>query len=212
MKDKLQSKLYIMLPLLTLALLCAVLLFIVNEFTHKKIQDNARIYKLRMIESVMSLPHDNDLYNDFIEVTDPSIFNTDQPVTVFRMRKGKQSIGVIFFPVIAKGYSGNIELTIGIAYDGTIMGVQVLKQHETEGMGDRIVPEKSDWLGHFTDHSLENTPLEAWTVSADGGQFDELSGATITSRGVVNAVRNTLEYYKFNRDKLYRMSINMEEE
>lgn len=203
MKIRLSEKLDIILPLVIIALVCSVLLFTINKFTYEEINNNARVYKLRMIESVMSLSHDNNLYDDFIQVTDPDLFNTDKPVTVFRVREGKQPVGVIFSPVNAKGYSGNIELTIGLAYDGTIMGVRVLKQHETEGMGDRIDPAKSDWLGHFTDQSLENTPLEAWTVSADGGKFDELSGATITSRGVVSAIRDTLEYYKLNRDKLY---------
>lgn len=204
----LQNRIHIVLPVVIIALVCAVLLFIAHTLTREKIQENARVYKLRLIESVIPLTYNNNLYDDFIVITDPSLSDKDRPVTVFRVRQDNKPVGVVFSPVLAKGYSGEIELIIGLAYDGTIMGVQVFRQHETEGMGDRIDPSKSDWVSNFTDHSLDNTPLETWTVTADGGQFDELSGATITSRGVVNAIRNTLEYYKLNRDKLYQTLIN----
>ena len=203
MESSQKNKFHIILPLLVIALACSFLLWIVYGLTQGKIQDNARAYKLRLIESVIFQPGDNELYEDFIEITDPVHFSTSQPVSVFRIRQNKQPIGVVFSPVIAKGYSGNIELTIGVTYDGTLMGMRVQKHKETEGLGDRIDHEKSDWINHFTNHSLENTPLEKWAVSADGGEFDELSGATITSRGVINAVRKTLEYYQANRDNLY---------
>jgi Na+-translocating ferredoxin:NAD+ oxidoreductase subunit G len=62
---------------------------------------------------------------------------------------------------------------------------------------------KSDWIKIFTNRSLINTPVSDWAVPEDGGNIDQISGATITSRGVINAVRNSLEFYQTNRDKLY---------
>ena len=53
------------------------------------------------------------------------------------------------------------------------------------------------------DRSLKDTPLNAWAVESEGGQFDQLSGATISSRTVINAVRKTLDYHEINNDRLY---------
>ena len=199
-----QNKLRLILPLAIIALICGLVITVTHEFTAEKIKDNARKFSLGIIESVITVPYDNDLYNDYMEVTEPGYLGSDKPVTIFRLRQNNQPHGIVLFPVKCKGYSGNIELTVGIAYDGTLMGVRVFKHTETEGLGDRIDSKKTDWILHFTDHSLDNTPLGDWAVTADGGKFDELSGATITSRGVVTAVRKSLEFYQANRDRLYQ--------
>lgn len=198
-----QNKPGIILSFMIIALICGLVITITNEFTAEKIKENARKFKLRIVESVITMPYDNHLYDDFTEVTDPAYLGGEQSVTVFRLRQNDQPEGVVMFPVKCRGYSGTIELIIGITYDGNLMGVRVYKHRETEGLGDRIDNRKSDWILQFNDLSLANTPMDDWTVTTDGGKFDELSGATITSRGVVNAVRKSLEFYQVNRDRLY---------
>lgn len=193
----------IILPLVILALAGAVVVTVADYFTHEKIEANARAARLQVINTVMPLEHDNELYDDYIEITDPASFGTSETVTVFRARMNDQPVGVIFLPVVAKGYNGNIKLVTGIAYDGTLLAVRTISHQETEGLGDGIDHNKSDWINIFSGVSLENTPPGDWTVKNDGGRFDQLSGATITSRGVINAVRKSLEYYKLNRDRLY---------
>jgi len=193
----------ILIPISVVAGVCALILLITNELTQSHIADNAREQQLRIINTVMPLPHDNALYDDTIEVVDPHYLGSENSVSVFRARNADQPVGLVLMPVTAKGYSGNILLTIGIAYDGTLLGVQVLKHQETEGLGGEVDQKKSDWIKGFTDRSLANTSLEIWTVKTDGGAFDQLSGATITSRNVINTVRKSLEYYQINRDKLY---------
>jgi electron transport complex protein RnfG len=192
----------ILIPLLIIFFVSGILLAAVDKFTHDNIAKNTRDAELRIIDAVMPLPHDNDLHEDYIEFG-----ATGNPganaVTVFRARKNGKPVGVVFMPVTATGYSGNILLVIGIAHDGTLLGVHVLKHQETPGLGDRIESAKSGWINQFTGRSLMETPVAEWAVQADGGKFDQLSGATITSRGVVNAVRKTLEYYEANRDRLY---------
>lgn len=193
----------IILPLVILALAGAVLVTVANYFAREKIEANAREARLRVINTVMPLEHDNQLYDDYIEISEPGYFGTAETVTVFRARMNDQPAGIVFMPVVAKGYNGNIRLVAGIAYDGTLLAVRALSHRETEGLGDGIDHNKSDWINIFSGFSLQNTPPENWTVKNDGGSFDQLSGATITSRGVINAVRKTLEYYKLNRDRLY---------
>jgi len=70
--------------------------------------------------------------------------------------------------------------------------------------GRWLCQEKSDWILGFTDRSLANTAIDAWAVQSDGGDFDQLSGATISPRGVINAVKNALDYYEINKQSLYQ--------
>ena len=51
----------------------------------------------------------------------------------------------------------------------------------------------------FDKTSLGNPELSQWAISEDGGEFDALTGASITSRAVVNAIRDTLTYFAANR-------------
>ena len=99
-------------------------------------------------------------------------------------------------PIPAKGYNGTIQLSIGVLQGGTLYGVQVLTHRETEGLGGNIHQDKTDWLNTFAKQSFDITSLvESWAIKDESGTFDHISGATITSRGVINAVKNSLELY-----------------
>jgi electron transport complex protein RnfG len=80
----------------------------------------------------------------------------------------------------------------------------VVKHNETPGLGDGVEARKSDWILSFNGRSLEDPPAEQWKVKRDGGAFDQLTGATITPRAIVKAVKNTLVYFQQNREKLYQ--------
>ena len=114
-------------------------------------------------------------------------------------------MAVIFNSIAPDGYSGRIHLLVGIYVDGSVAGVRVVKHAETPGLGDAIEVRKSPWIRGFDGKSLQNPQLEGWAVTRDGGEFDQLTGATITPRAVVNAVRDTLLYYRRNADMLFRM-------
>ncbi len=191
------------LSLFVLFLFSACVISITNKLTKDRIAQNQRQHSLKIVTQVMAAEHDNELLNDSITVTAPAFFGTDRPVIVYRARKDNNAVGVVFMPVMAAGYNGTIELAIGIEYDGTLSAVRVNRHRETEGLGDGIDHRKSDWIGNFNGRSLANTPIADWTVKKDGGGLDQLSGATISSRAVINAVKNTLDYYALNRDRLY---------
>ena len=81
-------------------------------------------------------------------------------------------------------------MLLGIANDGRVLGVRVLSHGETPGLGDKIEPQKSDWLAQFQGQGI--TPDSAWQVAPDGGDVDALTGATITSRAMLSALKKTL--------------------
>ena len=198
-----RSRLATILPLLLLALILGLALYITHLLSAGLIAENARNAQLSVIDPLMPLPHDNKLYDDTITITEPGYFGSGHSIRVFRARLQNQPAGIVFMPVPARGYSGDIDLIIGIAYDGTLLGVRTFRHRETAGLGDGIDHEKSPWITRFTGLTLQNPPPESWLVTEDGGKIDQISGATITSRGVVNAVRKTLEYYQQERDTLY---------
>ena len=78
-----------------------------------------------------------------------------------------------------------------------------MEHRETPGLGDRIESTKSDWMEHFNGRSIGDPSLEDWKIRRDGGEFDQLRGASITSRAVVRAVRETLVYFEANAETVF---------
>ncbi|MBP5981435.1 MAG: electron transport complex subunit RsxG [Halomonas sp.] len=101
----------------------------------------------------------------------------------------------IILPVISRqGYSGEIDLLVGVDEQQRISGVRVTYHQETPGLGDKIERQRSDWITRFNGLSLDELPPSAWAVKKDGGEFDGFTGATITPRAVVQAVHTALLY------------------
>ena len=86
----------------------------------------------------------------------------------------------------------------------TVIGMKVLANKETPGLGDKIDERKSDWVLGFNGKSLDNPPAGRWKVKRDGGDFDQFTGATITPRAIVSAVQQTLAYFQQQRDELFK--------
>ena len=87
------------------------------------------------------------------------------------------------------GYSGAIQLLVGADFNGTVLGTRVTEHHETPGLGDKIELRLSDWITHFAGKKISGADDAHWAVKKDGGDFDQFTGATITPRAVVNAVK-----------------------
>jgi electron transport complex protein RnfG len=147
--------------------------------------------------------YDNRVVEDRIEVVAPEWLGTDQPVTVYRARKEGQPVALFATPYAPDGYSGPIRLLIGVYADGTLAGARVLAHKETPGLGDGIEEKRSPWILAFSGRSLENPQRERWKVKKDGGAFDQFTGATITPRAVVKAIRKFLEYVQTHQARLF---------
>jgi electron transport complex protein RnfG len=157
----------------------------------------ARDLELSLSQVLPAGFNDNALLTDTVQVNDTA----GNPVTVFRARRGGEIKGVIY-PVTGKGYAGPIAIVMGVDRDGTILGVRVTKHVETPGLGDKIDAAKSHWIAGFTGKSLAQPSPERWAVKKDGGDFDQFSGATITPRAVVAAVKQGLAFYAAHRTEL----------
>ena len=144
----------------------------------------------------------NQLLDDPLTISDP-LLGTDEPLTAYRARRNGQAVAVLFPVVAPNGYSGAIRLLVGITAEGQLSGVRVLSHRETPGLGDKIETRRSDWIRQFTGLTLGQPPKADWAVRKDGGAFDSFTGATITPRAVVAAVRNALLYFGSNKALLF---------
>jgi electron transport complex protein RnfG len=164
---------------------------------------NERAAVLREVRAILPAGElDNDPIEDRVEISDPVRLGA-QVTQVYRARRGGEVIAVILDPVVGNGYSGPIRLLVSVLADGTLGGVRVLSHRETPGLGDRIEVARSDWILGFSGRSLGDPPAEDWEVRRDGGEFDQFTGATITPRAVVRAVRGALEFVADQRAALF---------
>jgi Na+-translocating ferredoxin:NAD+ oxidoreductase subunit G len=141
--------------------------------------------------------HDNDLAADIRALDDIA-----EGAVEVHLATARGAVTGVAFELTGQGYSGAIRVLIGIAPDGTLMGVRVLSHAETPGLGDWIERRKSDWIEAFTGRSLIDPAPEGWRVRRDGGVFDQFSGATITPRAVVATVHRGLALFERNRAAL----------
>ncbi len=123
------------------------------------------------------------------------------PVTAYRATLDGR-VTAVALPLTAAGYGGTIRLILGVDRAGAVLGVRVIQHSETPGLGDRIDVSKSDWITRFAGRSLGAPPEDQWAVKKDGGTFDQFSGATITPRVVVTAVRDGLRLFRTHRARL----------
>ncbi len=100
-------------------------------------------------------------------------------------------LGYVIETTSGEGYGGNITLYAGITNDGILNGVSILSISETPGLGMRagevLVPQFAD------------KPAVDFTYTKTGSQsdseIDAISGATITTKAVTNAVNGAVSVF-----------------
>jgi len=183
-----------MVVALTVVTLVATLLLGVTDLvTREPIHDAQRAMLHRTLEQVLP-PHANSPMDDQVTVK-----RDGKPIPVYVARDGSGRIVAFAWVVVAPdGYSGAIHILLGVKPNGSIYAVRVTEHQETPGLGDGIVRNKP-WVHSFSGKTLENT---RWAVKKDGGDFDQFTGATITPRAVVKAVKQGLEFFQARRKML----------
>jgi electron transport complex protein RnfG len=184
------------LSLGAVALITSALLALAAAATGPAIQAAEARDLMASLAQVLPGGFDNDLLGDTVTVPGPA-----GDVTVYRARQGDRLEGVVF-KVTGQGYAGPIVALLGLDPQGQILGVRVLKHAETPGLGDKIEPAKGDWIHGFAGKGLGDPPPERWGVKKDGGDFDQFSGATITPRALVKAIKGGLELFARERERM----------
>ncbi len=188
------------LPLLVITLVCVLFIHFLHTISSERISDNKKRAALEAINEVLTLAYDNDVFTDTRTIAVPTSINPAGNISVYYARQNGQVQALAMLPVVAKGYSGPISLLVGMNKDGSISGVHVMSHTETPGFGADIHQDKSDWLTMFSGQSLLPEQDDDWRISSDGGKYDRLSGATITSRAVISSLYELLQFYNEQPD------------
>ncbi|MDH3000124.1 electron transport complex subunit RsxG [Chelonobacter oris] len=171
------------------ALLCTALSIGVFLLTKTRIENEKITQQRQQLDQVIPSDYaDNALLSSCV-IPDQQRYPSLQEIYIAQ-KQGKTTAYAIK-AVTNQGYSGRIEVLIGISVDGEILGVRVLQHNETPGLGDKIETAKSDWIYAFNRQQFRLENESQWAVKKDGGKFDQFAGATITPRAVVNAVKQT---------------------
>ncbi len=192
------------LTLGVLAATCTGLVAMTWHLTAPRIAENEQAALERSLEPTLSgVFYDHGVTESLIVIQPPHELPGTAPVPVYRVYSEGTPVAAVFVVTEPGGYAGPIKLLIGIESPGELTGVRVLAHQETPGLGDLIEASKTDWLQQFPDTSLAAPPRDEWAVKRDGGAFDQITGATVTTRAVVRAVKQTLVYFENNRDAIF---------
>ncbi len=167
-------------------------------------EEQRRAEEKALLEIVPRTRHDNSMLDDTVPVPagTPGLgLKVDKRAYI--ARRGQEAVAVIIPVTAPDGYSGAIDLIVGVNADGSVAGVRTLAHKETPGLGDAVDIKKSDWILGFNGRSLTDPAPARWAVKKDKGVFDQFTGATITPRAVVAATRRALEFAQAHRNELF---------
>lgn len=200
---KLQAMMSKNSKILTLfALVCTLVVGVVYELTKDRIKAQEKNKLLTTLHRIIAPQrHDNNISQQCIVISNEALGTTNLHTAYIATMKG-DFVAIALTTTAPDGYNGNIELMVGINADGSVSGVSALKHQETPGLGDKIELRKSQWVNSFTDKVVTDEKDSRWHVAKDGGMFDQFTGATITPRAVVKAVKKAVLYFNNNKETL----------
>lgn len=183
------------------AILAAGIIAITQANTKQTIENNKAEAAARALFQIYPADIDANLYQHRVSIDGRSLGHTEME-TAYQAINAGGVIGVILPVRSTQGYSGDIDLLVGVNSDGTVQAVRVVDHRETPGLGDGIELAKSNWILSFNGKERLGSDDPLWAVKRDGGQFDQFTGATITPRAIVSATAQALDFFVANRDQL----------
>ncbi|MFT3982923.1 MAG: RnfABCDGE type electron transport complex subunit G [Lachnospiraceae bacterium] len=110
-------------------------------------------------------------------------------------------LGYVLTITTKEGYAGDITISAGITEEGTITGLEILSINETAGLG--MMADTDEFKNQFADRTVAKFSYTKTGAAADY-EIDALSGATITTNAMVNAVDAGLAFFEAARlDDVY---------
>ena len=179
------------------ATFAATMLLIGNISTEAVIEQRlAEDLQASLSQVIPASMHENNLLNNRVHIQ-----HEGKEVVIYQGIKNDKTTAVAY-RVSSQGYAGEIAMIMGVNAQSEILGVRVISHSETPGLGDKMEVAKDDWIFSFNGLSFKKLNKNQWKVKKDGGSFDQFSGATITPRAIVKAIRQGLELFNQHRQKL----------
>jgi len=180
-----------------LTLVCvvaAIALARVYDFTKEPIAMQRRLAKLRAVEAVLP-EHENQPDQNTVDVG----LGDGDTRTVYLGLSEERVNGLAFEVTNSEGYGGEIVAMLGLDPNGTIFGVEIVRLAETPGLGAKIA--NPEFRSQFKGKSLTNTNF---MLKKDGGDLDQITGATISPRAIVKGIKEGLEFFEKHRGDILK--------
>jgi electron transport complex protein RnfG len=181
---KLESSFANMVIVLTvITIIAAACLGAMNNATAEPIAASKKAKQEAAIKAVLP---------EFTSVDEAAIVNDQK---VFRAYDANGKLVGIAVETKELGFGGDVITMVGFDANGSIVDYSLLAHAETPGLGSKLV----DWFKVKSDirgANSENIPLK---VSKDGGNYDAITAATISSRAFLNSINKAYETYQIAR-------------
>ncbi len=201
------------LTLAAIAAICTALVAFTYQLTDERIAANEQAWLEQSLQPALSgLFFDSGISDSIVTIPAPHELPGSDDAIIYRVYSGESPAAALFVVSARDGYAGAIRMLVGVAIDGKVTGVHVLEHSETPGLGDLIESNKTDWVRQFDDRSLGDPVVGNWKIKRDGGEFDQLTGASVTPRAVVKAIRETLEYFDANSAAIFSAAADAADE
>ena len=193
--------------LAVIAAICTTLVAATYRLTTERIAANEQAWLEKSLTPALGdIDFEGSISESRLVLEPPHELPGDDAAIIYRAYSGGAPVAALFAVTARGGYAGPIRILVGVDVARTVTGVRILEHRETPGLGDGIEASRSDWVYQFDGRSLGDPAAAAWQLRVDGGQFDQLTGASVTPRAVVKAIRETLLYFDANQAEIFDMS------
>jgi len=190
--------------LAAIAAVCTALVAATHHLTADRIAANDKALLEQSLQPALAnLFYDSSVSESRLVLPPPHGLPGSEAAIIYRVYAGSEPVAALFVVTARDGFAGPIRILLGVDMDGVVTGLRILQHRETPGFGDKIDASKSDWVQQFAGHSLQDPPAARWSIRGDGGDFDQLTGASVTPRAVIKAMRDTLQYFAAHRDEIF---------
>ena len=194
--------------LAVIAAICTALVALTYRLTAERIVANEQAWLERSLQPALSgLFYDSGVTESKIIIPPPHELPGSETAIIYRVYAEDAPVAALFIVSARDGYAGPIRILAGIDTMGVVTGVHVLEHRETPGLGDRVESTKSDWVKQFNGRSLLDPEPTGWAIKGDGGQFDQLTGASVTPRAIIKAIKETLLYFEAHSEEIFAAAI-----
>ena len=201
------------LTLAFIAAICTALVAATYQLTAERIAANEKaLLEQSLAPALSGIFYEGSVSESRVVIPPPHDLPGSDAAIIYRVFADEEPVAALFVVSARDGFSGPIRILLGIKYDGTVTGVRILQHRETPGLGDRIESTRSDWVLQFDGRSMGDPVVTGWAIKNDGGEFDQLTGASVTPRAVIKAIRDTMIYFDEHRDAVFAMAATGEED
>lgn len=187
------------LILTAITLVSGLLLGVVYEITKEPIAAAQENTKQEAFRAVLPDASEFETIEEFDALDAASLLEENGYTSdeISEVAEGKDAsgstVGYVVNVVSHEGYGGDIQISVGIASDGTVKGIETLEISETAGLGMKAA--ETEFKDQFKDKKVEKF---SYTKTGEEGddKIDAISGATITTNAVTNAVDSALVYFQ----------------